>query len=76
MKLKRRTQAALSAVDVARLRELAARQVLLEKDRQILELEIREFNGRVAATYGNPGEDITVKPDGSLERRPRGKTAS
>lgn len=65
------TQTRLSAEDAARLMEIRLRQELLQKDSQILQLDMRLFQAHVAARYGNPNETIEIGPDNMLTRKPK-----
>lgn len=58
------TQAKLSDLDAATLSNFNLRQ-------RVLTLERQAFEKQIAATYGNPDEDLFVAPDSSITRKPR-----
>ncbi len=67
-----KTQTHLSELDATKLANLRLRQEVLNRDYQALCAEL-------VATYGNPGEELSVGPDNALVRKappapaPKGK---
>ena len=64
-------QKTLAPEHAARLASLRFRQELLQKDAQLLQVELQLFQAQMFMVYGNPGEAIEIGPDGSVTRKPQ-----